>query len=184
MGHRDSFCKWPVPRLTPHFNVTLRFTAPFSEDDHRPIRQHIRDTGWLHVVNLEFAKIDLNSGQDRRLNEFPELLGLFGGLFRLAYDKRFSHANPCHALDEMAIDTGSDSKSKHIGIAEIISDQVKGLRFNGHISIGGNDDGSGVSFRFGQCECPFECWQEPGTASPPLPFNKVYGLADVLWSSG
>ena len=40
-----------------------------------------------------------------------------------------------------------DAKGKHVGITQPVSDKIKGFFFNRHVSVCGNNDTSGKTFR-------------------------------------
>ena len=72
----------------------------------------------------------------------------------------------------MAVDTGSDPEGKHVGLPETVSDEVKGLFFDGHITIRYNDHAPGGSLVRGKGQGPLQGRQEFGAATAPLPFDQ------------
>ena len=141
---------------SPNFYSPPRVSEIFTKNDDRPIRHYIRYTAGFDIKYLKFPEINIDCGQYRGLNQLSKPGGFFRRFIGPGNYKALSHSDPGHSFYKMAIDAGTDAEGKHIGIPEAVAHQVKHLFFNRHIAVGGNDNGTRISFDFRQRQGPIQ----------------------------
>jgi hypothetical protein len=87
---------------------------------------------------------------------------------------------PRHPFDDVAVDGRPDAEGEHVGIAQVVPDEIEDLFLDGHVAVGGNDDGPGRMILFFQGQGPLQGGQQFRTSTAPLPIDELDGPCDVF----
>jgi hypothetical protein len=98
-----------------------------SVGGYHPLGEEIWKGRRLNIVGLKSLVVDLDTGQERRLDIISKPFGHAWRLFGTCYDKRFTQSRSCHTLNQVAIDTRADAKGEEVGCGEIVLDEIEDI---------------------------------------------------------
>jgi len=124
------------------------FSPPLAEEDHGTLGHYVGEGDRFHIVSGKAVKVHLHLGQYRGGNYPTEAFRFRPRRFLLLDNLRFSHADPGHPFDEVPVHACPDPEGKHVGLSQVLPDQVEDLFLHGHVTVGDNDERPGVILPF------------------------------------
>ena len=85
----------------------------------------------LHVVGVEALEVHLHLREHRRLDHAAEFFCFRRGLVGLGDHEGLTHADVGHPFDDVAVDGRPDAEGEHVGIAQVVPDEIEDLFLDG-----------------------------------------------------
>ena len=159
----------------------LAIPLPLAVDQDRALRQQVGNGDRLHFVDVEALGGEGRPREDRRADVLPEPVRRLLRLGLLRDDEGFAGPHAGHALDEEAVDGGTDAEGEDVRIAEVVPDQIEDLGLGVDVAVGGDHDGTGRLRAWpGQPHGAQEGRPEPGSAPSLLYLDEFEGPRHVL----
>jgi hypothetical protein len=90
----------------------------------------------LDIVRVEVLKAHAHVREHRTLDVLAKALRLRRSIFRLRHDERLAAPSARHAFDQVTIHAAADAKGEHIGVAQVLLDQLECAAFLCDVAVG------------------------------------------------
>ena len=130
------------------------------------------------------VELHADAGQHRLLDVAAEQARLLGGGFRLEHEERLALAGARQAVDQEAVDRGTDAEREQVGAAELRAYQVEGFFLDRDVAIGDDNEGARAAQIAGHGQRAAQRWQQLGAAAAGLAVDEADRAGDVLLGGG
>ena len=159
-------------------------TAPLAEHHDRPLGEQIGLRGGLDIVGIEVLKVHAHIREHGALDVLTKALRFGSGLFRLRHDERLAATSARHAFDQVAIDAAADAKRKHVGVAQVLLDQLERAALLRDVSVGHEHHAARAAGRARQRQHALQRGFELGAAAAVLIIDERQRSLEIGLRSG